>query len=93
MAAPKGNKYSTGRPKGSINRESRIFLDALTEAVEAMQADPDANIIAWGKKNPNEFWKIASKLLPNRLQAELDVTSGGEPISISVNAGREVKND
>lgn len=87
MAYPKGKPNpNAGRPKGALNKESRMFLDALAGAVEAMQADANHNLLTWGKKNPNEFWKIAAKLLPSTIQGDLDVTSNGETISISINA-------
>lgn len=73
-------KAGPGRPKGMKNKSSTMFLEALSDAVQAMQNSKDHNLFAWGKKNPTEFWKIASKLLPTSIQADIDVTSGGDVI-------------
>jgi hypothetical protein len=82
MAFKKGQvqKAGPGRPKGVANKANRMFMEALSDAVEAMQNSKDHNLFAWGKKHPTEFWKIASKLLPTSIQADIDVTSGGDVI-------------
>jgi hypothetical protein len=36
-----------------------------------MQEKPNVNLLEWGEKNPTEFYKIASKLIPTELDAKV----------------------
>jgi hypothetical protein len=38
-----------------------------------LQADPKANLLSWGKENPTEFYKIAAKLIPTEVNANVEV--------------------
>jgi len=61
-----------GREKGSQNKLTKTFKEMLNEALLAMQEDKKNNLIAWGKENPTEFYKIASKLIPTELNAAIE---------------------
>lgn len=69
MAFQKGN---AGKPKGAVAKLTRTFKDLVTNAIEALQEDPKANIIAWAKENPTDFYKIASRLIPSEVNATID---------------------
>lgn len=64
MAAPKGNKFSTGRPKGVPNKITQSVRERFVEAFDKLQHDDDVNLVAWAKNNPDDFYKLASKLIP-----------------------------
>jgi hypothetical protein len=61
-----------GRQKGVPNKVTRTFKEMLTEALLAMQDDKKHNLIQWGKENPTEFYKIASKLIPTELSGAIE---------------------
>lgn len=61
-----------GKPKGAVSKLTRTFKEALTEAFNELQGDPEANLIAWGKKNPTAFYMVASKLIPAEINHNLD---------------------
>lgn len=67
-----GNK---GRPKGTPNKLTTSMRAAFQEAFDGM-GGVDA-LIEWGKKNPGQFYPLASKLIP------IDVTTGGERITVT----------
>lgn len=64
MAAAKGNKYSTGRPKGVPNKITQSVRERFVEAFDRLQTDDDVNLVAWATRNPDDFYKLASKLIP-----------------------------
>lgn len=53
-----------GRPKGLQNKLTRTVKEAFQEAFDHLQSHPNANLKAWGAKNPDKFYPIASKLIP-----------------------------
>lgn len=62
MAAPKGNKFSAGRPPGATNKFTTSVKEAFSEAFDKL-GGVEALVI-WGKENPTDFYKLASKLIP-----------------------------
>jgi hypothetical protein len=66
----KGNK---GKPKGTPNKLTATVKEAVQLAFNALQEDSKANLTTWGKKNPTEFYKIAAKLIPTDVKAEVQV--------------------
>lgn len=64
-------KGEGGRPKGAKNKLTRTVRDVVLETFNDLQNDPQANISTWAKKNPTEFYRIAAKLIPTSLSAEL----------------------
>lgn len=63
---------NAGKPKGTVNKLTRSFREALTEAFNELQKDPEANLVVWGKKNTTAFYMIASKLIPTEINHSLD---------------------
>lgn len=61
-----------GRPKGAKNRLTISVKDAVLDAFNKMQESEEHNIVTWGKANPTDFYKIASKLIPTDVQAEIN---------------------
>jgi len=58
-----------GRPKGVPNRVTVSMKDAFREAFD--ETGGAEGLAAWAKKNPTEFYKLASKLIPVQLQGEV----------------------
>jgi hypothetical protein len=59
-----------GRPPGSQNRLTKSAKEAFAQAFDDMGGT--AGLVAWGRKNPDDFYKLYAKLIP------IDITSGGE---------------
>lgn len=54
---------------------TKTVKEAVLAAFNDLQKDPSVNIIAWGKGNPTEFYKIAAKLIPTEVTG-----AGGTPL-------------
>ncbi len=80
-------KGEGGRPVGAKNVISRSVKDCIAEAFHQLQKDPENKLEAWAKREPTEFYKIASKLIPTELggkielSSESDILIGGKKIS------------
>lgn len=64
-----------GRPKGTPNRITAEVREVFAKAFHSLQlneAEP-YHLVSWAKKNPKEFYQLASKLIP----AELSGTFNG----------------
>lgn len=71
----KGHKLSKGRPKGCENeltKKMKTVKETVLNAFNELQADPQANIIAWAKENTSEFYTIAAKLIPTEISGTID---------------------
>lgn len=66
------------KPKGSVNKLTASVKDAFNSAFNELQLKPDVNLIEWGEKNPTDFYKLCSKLIP----AAVDVTTGGDKVQL-----------
>lgn len=66
-----------GRPKGAVNKSTRLAKEAIAAAAEALGGE--ARLVAWAKEAPeNEriFWQsIYTKLIP--VQTEVTGADGG----------------
>lgn len=62
----KGNK---GKPKGAVSHLTRTVKETVLAVFNDLQTDAQVNLLAWGKKNPTEFYKIAAKLIPTEVNA------------------------
>lgn len=62
-----------GRKKGVPNKITASMREAWREAFDKL-GGVEA-LVAWGKKNPDDFYKAVTKLIPQ------DVTSGGEKLA------------
>jgi hypothetical protein len=64
----KGNK---GKPKGAVNNLTKSVRESVLFAFNELQKDKEANLLAWAKDSPTEFYKIASKLIPTEINASV----------------------
>jgi hypothetical protein len=76
----KGNK---GKPKGATNKITKSVKEAFEIAFSELQEDKEAKLSNWAKENPTEFYKLAAKLIPTSVSADL-TTNGKEIRSWSV---------
>jgi hypothetical protein len=76
----KGNK---GKPKGATNKMTKSVKEAFEIAFNELQGDSEANLTNWAKDNTTEFYKLAAKLIPTSVSADL-TTNGKEIRSWSV---------
>lgn len=60
-----------GRPKGAVNHLTRTVKETVLAVFNDLQQDPQANLLAWGTDNPTEFYKIAAKLIPTEVNANV----------------------
>jgi hypothetical protein len=61
-----------GRPKGAVNKTTSIVKEVFADVFASLQEDKTANLRAWAKKNPTEFYKLASKLIPLQVAGDQD---------------------
>lgn len=71
MAKAKGSPKTGGRQKGTPNKLTSTVKHEFEHAFGEMQKLPDVNLYQWGQSNPTEFYKLASKLIPADLNANL----------------------
>lgn len=76
---PAGNP---GKPKGAVNKTTRIVKEVFADVFNDLQADKKANLKAWAKDNPTEFYKLAAKLIPIQLAGDPD-----KPITLNFTEG------
>lgn len=69
----KGDKRA-GRPKGQGNKLTRTVKETVLAVFDQLQEDRQANLLAWAKSEPTEFYKIAAKLIPTEVKANVDAT-------------------
>jgi hypothetical protein len=65
----KGRKTG-GRQKGTPNRYTASVKEAFAQAFEDM-GGADA-LVNWGRENPTDFYKLASKLIPLELGGSVE---------------------
>lgn len=68
-----------GRPKGARNKSTVAVKDAILAVYADLQSGTKkdhGHFLDWAKQNPTEFYKIAAKLLPMQVDANVigDVT-------------------
>lgn len=62
-----------GRPKGSVNKTTKAFKEAVLKVYQDIGGDEF--FAEWAKENPTEFYKICSRLIPQEGTLNVDVTS------------------
>jgi hypothetical protein len=73
MAFKKGTSGNlAGKPKGALNKLTRTVRDKVFDTFNELQEDDNANLLTWAKENPSDFYKIASKLIPVELNANIE---------------------
>lgn len=63
-------KGNTGKPKGAVNKTTRLVKDVFAQVFDDLQKDKKANLLQWAKENPTEFYKLSSKLIPIQLTGQ-----------------------
>lgn len=73
MAAIKGQPRppGAGRKAGTPNRATASIKGAFVEAFDKLGGVPA--LVAWGKDNPTDFYKLVSRLIPVEVQSTADV--------------------
>ena len=80
-----GNR-GKGRPKGARNKTTVAMKEAIMCVYNDLQEEAgreNGHFVDWAKENPTEFYKIASKLIPIDLNANIDGEIGMRPIEIT----------
>jgi hypothetical protein len=67
LAAKKGHKKAGGRQKGTPNKVTASVKEVFANVFHSLQDDEQNCLAAWAKKNPTDFYKLASKLIPTEL--------------------------
>lgn len=65
-----------GRPKGSKNKVTKAFKDAVLETFVALGGVPA--LTKWARRQPTDFYKIAARLIPHEV---VGPGAGGEHIA------------
>ena len=88
MAFKKGDKKpeASGRKEGSINKLTKTVKERVLEVFNELQEDSEANLLSWAKTEPTEFYKIAAKLIPSDINANI----GGKIITVIPPSKRDV---
>lgn len=64
-------KGQGGRPNGAKNKLTKTVRDVVLDTFNELQEDKHHNLTAFAKENPTEFYKIAAKLIPADIKAEV----------------------
>lgn len=76
MAFKKGKTKTGGRKTGVSNKIPNTVRDSVFDTFVELQKDSKANLFAWAKNNPTDFYKLSAKLIPKAIdvKAEVDLT-------------------
>lgn len=68
-----------GRPKGVKNKTTLAMKEAISSVYADLQADAGgdhAHFKGWAQLNPTEFYKIAARLIPQDVNANVNANVG-----------------
>lgn len=71
-------KGEGGRKKGAVNRTTTVFKQAVLVTYDAIGGD--AAFAEWATANPTEYYRIASRLIPQ----EVSTTVAMRPLVIDL---------
>lgn len=79
MPAAKGTRppnAGKGRKAGSQNKLTKSVKDAFQAVFTDLQTDPKKPYALgnWARAQPDEFYKLAAKLIPTDIKASVDAT-------------------
>lgn len=63
-----------GREKGKPNKLTTTVKEKVMETFDRLQDHDKANLYDWATENPTEFYKIAAKLIPTEMKAQVETT-------------------
>lgn len=66
----KFEKGNPGKPKGAVTKATKLVKEVFADVFTELQNDEKAKLLEWAKKNPTEFYKLASKLIPIQLSGD-----------------------
>lgn len=72
-------KGNAGKPKGAVNKNSKLIKEVFAEAFYALQSGSNS-LEKWGDENPTEFYKLAVRLIPNQMELTANVNISDEPV-------------
>jgi len=76
--ANKGTQFkkgNPGRPKGAQNRLSKSVKETVLEVFQKLQEPGSVvSLEEWAQKEPSEFYRIAAKLIPTDIKADVKHT-------------------
>lgn len=75
MPFENGKEKTGGRKPGSTNVLTRTVKQAVLIAFQELQEDEDTSLVAWGRNNLTDFYKIAAKLIPTEINARVEEVS------------------
>lgn len=70
----KSSTSGQGRPKGVPNKITSTVREAFERAFEALQSNDKAKLEVWARGNPTEFYKLAAKMIPSDINANVKAT-------------------
>jgi len=76
MSKKKGSPKTGGRKAGTPNKITKSVRETFQSVFEELQQDPEANLLEFAKKQPVEFYRLSTKLIPTDIKAELGGTNG-----------------
>lgn len=68
----KFEKGNPGRVAGTQNKLTRTVKETVLAVFNELQDDPVVKLAAWAKSEPTEFYKIAAKLIPTDIKADVN---------------------
>ena len=74
----KGSPGGPGRPKGMPNKLTASIRSAIADAFEKLGGV--TSLVEWGRKNPDEFYKLWGRLAPS----EVEHTTPDGPVEVKV---------
>lgn len=83
---PKGKKYG-GRIAGTPNKLTTSFKDLVQSTFEQLEANGEG-MLSWAQANKTDFYKIASKLIPQEMGIKAEIIT--QPITIKTTDGTQV---
>lgn len=66
-----GTEKTGGRVAGTPNALTRSMKETTQATLEWLQTQPRSNMREWAAENPTEFYRIAAKLIPTQVNAEV----------------------
>lgn len=64
-------KKTGGRVKGSVNKATKSMREHFAEAFDLLQEHETHKLSKWAETNPTEFYRLASKLIPTKVEADI----------------------
>jgi len=60
-----------GRPEGATNKTTKLVKEVFADVFAELQEHPTAKLKVWAIAEPTEFYKLASKLIPTQINADI----------------------